>query len=94
MCLWELDAEIVAFVPGICKKSLTICKLKNGGSPNAEEEGFERIRELIDETLTSREFQEGIDRAKSEAWSHIGNSAALIADYLIRKEKELAQQQE
>ena len=57
-----------------------------------KEEDLETIKALIDDTLTGTEYQEGIDQAREESWSHIGESAALIADYLIRKEKELKQQ--
>ena len=58
------------------------------------EDGIGSIKELIDETLNSSEFQEGIEQARKEAWSNIGRSAVFITDYLIRKGTELKQDEE
>ena len=43
------------------------------------------IRSLIDDALTNNEYAEGRQKARREAWLHIGHSAELTVDYLVEK---------
>ena len=56
-----------------------------------KEEDIPRLKEVIDGAIASDTLSAGRDKARSEAWAHIGESAALTADYMIRKQKELAE---
>ncbi len=53
-------------------------------------ENFGRIGEMIETCLHSAELKEGRELARKETWANIGHSAEVVADYLIRKKKELS----
>ena len=53
------------------------------------EESMENIKELIDSCLTDEQYAEGIRAVKEETWANIGDSAAIVADYLVNKCDEL-----
>lgn len=52
-------------------------------------EEFDRLKELIDGMLDNPDYRQAIAQARGETWVHIGESAALTADYMIRKAEEL-----
>ena len=62
--------------------------LQNLGAPLTED-NIDRIGEIIRSCLESADLRESIAKARAEAWSHIGESAERIADYLIQKRAEL-----
>lgn len=62
------------------------------GSPLTPED-LPNLKQLIDAGLNSAAFQEGIEKARSEAWANIGRSAELTAEYLIQKRNELLMQE-
>lgn len=53
------------------------------------EESMNNIKDVIDTCLTDSHYSEGIQTVKSETWANIGNSATLVADYLIKKYDEI-----
>ena len=55
------------------------------------EEDIPHLKEVIDSAIASDTLSAGRDKARSEAWAHIGESAVLTADYMIQKQKELAE---
>ena len=44
-----------------------------------------RLREIVAETLRSPALKQSLEEVRAEAWVHPGESARLIADYLIKK---------
>lgn len=52
-------------------------------------DALDDLKAIIDDCLENPRFQQGRDKARSECWSHQGESAALVADYLVGKLKEL-----
>lgn len=52
-------------------------------------DNFRNVGELIDSCLNAPELAEGRERARSDTWANIGNSASLAVDYLIKKRQEL-----
>ena len=54
-----------------------------------KEEDFPRMKQIIDDAVKSEGLSAGREKARKEAWAHIGESASLTADYLIDKYKEL-----
>ena len=58
------------------------------GRPLKEEE-FGDLKRIIDETIESDYYAEGREKARSEAWMHIGQSAELTADFMVEKKQEL-----
>lgn len=54
------------------------------------EESMNNIKDVIDSCLTDSHYAEGIQAVKNETWANIGNSANLVADYLIKKYDEIA----
>ena len=52
---------------------------------------FADMKSVIERALKDTTLQQGRDEARDEAWMHRGESARLIADYLINKQKELTQ---
>ncbi len=49
------------------------------------EDSMDNIKELIDSCLTDSQYAEGIQEVKNETWANIGDSASIVADYLINK---------
>ena len=47
------------------------------------------LKQTIDRCLKDDALRRGIEEAREEAWAHIGESAALTADYLIEKKNEM-----
>ncbi len=72
-----LDEELWTFT--------TLPKIGKKLSP----EMFPEMKSLIDGMLNDPQYREAIETAKAETWEHIGESAALTADYLIRKRESL-----
>ena len=62
--------------------------LKRIGS-QLTEENFHNVKQLIDTCLSSPAFAEARDRARAEAWNHIGESAKLTVDFLMKKYDEI-----
>ena len=54
-----------------------------------KEEQFDDLKSIIDSMISSESFASGREQAREEAWMHIGHSAELAVDYLIRKSEEL-----
>ncbi len=54
-----------------------------------EEKDFERIGEVIQSAMNSKNLQQGREDVRAECWENIGGSAKAIFDYLMAKEKEL-----
>ncbi len=57
-------------------------------------ENFETVGELIDGCLNAPELAEGRNKARSDTWANIGNSASLAVDYLIEKRQKLLDSKE
>ena len=55
-----------------------------------KEEEFGSLKEKIDDMLANPEVREAIEEARAETWTHIGESAGLIVDYMVEKQKELS----
>ena len=53
------------------------------------EDNLGSLKALIDEMLNDPFYLNAIAQAREETWCHMGQSASLIADYMIQKEKEL-----
>ena len=54
-----------------------------------DEKDFPRLKEIIEETLSSKKFEENRIRIRDEAWQNKGNATRSVADYLIAKKQEL-----
>ena len=52
-----------------------------------KKEDFSRIGEIITKAFESEKLKQGRESVRSECWQHRGESAKLIADYLIKKQK-------
>ncbi|MBR1714913.1 MAG: CDP-glycerol glycerophosphotransferase family protein [Treponema sp.] len=52
-----------------------------------KKEDFSRIGEIITKAFESEKLKQGRESVRSECWQHRGESAKLIADYLIEKQK-------
>ena len=52
-----------------------------------EEKDFPRIKQIIEQALTSTEFKANIKRISDEAWQNKGHAAEAVVDYLTREEK-------
>ena len=74
---WWLDEEMWTFkaLPKLGKQ--------------LKDEDLNDIKTLIDSCLDSEEMKMSREEIKKECWSNIGNSAKLIADYMINKHKQL-----
>ena len=57
-----------------------------------KEEDLGRIREVIDGMIGNPKYQAAIEAARKETWCHVGEGAERIADYMIRKEENLAEE--
>lgn len=53
------------------------------------EDSMDNIKDLIDTCLEDTRYAEGRKAVKSETWANVGNSAKLVADYLVEKYDEL-----
>lgn len=49
------------------------------------EENLPEIKKLIDDAISDEGFQKARDQARAETWHHMGESAKVVADYLIDK---------
>lgn len=58
------------------------------GAP-LKEEDFDRLKEIIDATISSDEYAAARTKAKEEAWMYIGESAKRTVDFLADKSKSL-----
>ena len=54
-----------------------------------KEEQFDDMKGVIEKALSDNSLKAGREEAREQAWTHRGESAKLIADYLIKKQKEL-----
>lgn len=54
-----------------------------------KEENLNKISDLINSALNSKNLQNGRDEIRSECWENVSLSAQKIVDYLIKKEKEI-----
>lgn len=63
------------------------------GSP-FQEQDLEHLKEVIDRTLQENCLKEGIEKARTDAWAHIGHSAELTVDYLLAKRGEILTEKE
>ena len=52
------------------------------------DENKDKIKDLIDKCIEDPSFTEGREKARSDIWVHIGESAERSADYIISKVKE------
>ncbi|MCR5788322.1 MAG: CDP-glycerol glycerophosphotransferase family protein [Lachnospiraceae bacterium] len=59
-----------------------------------KEEDFDHIKEVIDRTVSDESLAEGRDRARAETWANPGKAAELTVDYLIRKYKQYAEEED
>lgn len=84
---YELDKSVydAAWIDHKLWQEETFPKL---GAP-LKEEDFGRLKEIIDETITSNIYADARVKAKAEAWAHIGESAKQIVDFLVKKSEEL-----
>lgn len=57
-------------------------------------EDVSSLKETIDRCLTDTQYEEGREKVRREGWYHPGESARLIADYLIAKRHELVSLEE
>jgi CDP-glycerol glycerophosphotransferase (TagB/SpsB family) len=57
-----------------------------------QKEDIANIKAVIDETINDEKNREGREKGRREPWMHRGQSAALTADYLIKKLDELKQE--
>ena len=53
------------------------------------QEMFPEMKSLIDGMLNDPQYREAIETARKETWEHVGESASLTADYMIRKRESL-----
>lgn len=56
------------------------------------EEGLPHLKEQIDEMLHSPVYQNALEQARGETWANPGQSARIIADYLVEKREALLEQ--
>jgi hypothetical protein len=52
-------------------------------------EDLPRLKEIVAETLRSPALKQSLEEVRAEAWVNPGESARLIADYLIKKRASL-----
>lgn len=55
-----------------------------------KEEQFNELKDIIDSVIVSDAYAAGREMARKEAWMHIGHSAELTVDFLLRKSEELS----
>ncbi|MCR5747489.1 MAG: CDP-glycerol glycerophosphotransferase family protein [Lachnospiraceae bacterium] len=61
------------------------------GAPLKEEQ-FDDMKTVIDSVIESDVYADGRNKAREEAWAHIGHSAEEIVNYLTEKSKALTDQ--
>ena len=54
-------------------------------------EDLPNLKALVEKALTAPEYRQALERARAETWAHMGEAAARIADYMIEKQKSLAE---
>lgn len=52
-----------------------------------KKEQFDDMKSVIEKALSDTSLKQGRDEARNQAWTHRGESARLIADYLIEKQE-------
>ena len=52
-------------------------------------DNLENIKDIIDTCLSNTKYKQGRDKARSESWACIGESAVKVVDYLENKYKDL-----
>ena len=57
--------------------------------PTLTEENLPKLKQIIDDCLTNNAYRTERERLRAEAWTHQGEGAKNIADYLIEKYTEL-----
>ena len=57
-------------------------------------ESMGNLKNMIDECINDPQYEKNRDEVRKDAWQHPGQSASLIADYLVRKLAELNQPKE
>ena len=55
-----------------------------------KKEQFDDMKSVIEKALSDTSLKQGRDEARNQAWTHRGESARLIADYLIEKHEVLS----
>ena len=58
------------------------------------EDGLTDMKALIDRCLMDETYRQGRDKARAEAWAHIGESAELAVDFLMEKRWEICARKE
>lgn len=59
-----------------------------------KEEDLSDLKKVIDDTMNSEELQRSREEVRKECWEHMGESASLVADYLVNKVKEVSEVKE
>ncbi len=54
-----------------------------------EEKDFDRIKEVIDQTISSETFKANREKLRDESWAFRGEAAVRTVDYLMKKREEL-----
>ena len=54
-----------------------------------DEKDFDRLGDVISETIRNADLHKGIAQVRSECWEHAGESAKHEFDYLMKKAEEL-----
>lgn len=52
-------------------------------------EDLNALKPIIDSVLEDPQYRQGLESAREETWAHSGESAALVADYMIDKRRAL-----
>ena len=53
------------------------------------EDRLDSLKDLVDDMMESVDVREAIVQARAETWAHLGESASMIADYMVNKRLEL-----
>ncbi len=61
--------------------------------PILTEEKLQNLKQMIEDCLTSDKYKAGRQSLREEAWTHQGEGAKNIVDYLMKKYNELIQQE-
>lgn len=58
-----------------------------------KQEDFDRMKDIIDEVIDSKEYKAGRDAARDEAWQERGKAAGNIVDFVVKKHDEIIEAQ-